>query len=82
MEKHADLKSAVIKPAHRSDDDFLRSPSVPRFAGLRFNFVVAAPEGSKPLRDLTPQFLRALHLELFTKSSFCRLFTSSSVLSY
>jgi len=32
---------------------------------LRFNFVAAA----HPLVRLTPQFLRALHLELFTKPS-------------
>jgi len=29
---------------------------------------------------LSPQFLRALHLELFTKPSFRWLFTSSSIL--
>ena len=28
---------------------------------------------------LSPQFLRALHLELFTKPSFCQLFTKSSL---
>jgi hypothetical protein len=33
---------------------------------LRFNFVVAA----HLLVRLAPQFLRALHLELFTKPSF------------
>jgi hypothetical protein len=43
-------------------DDFVKSPS----AALRGNFVVAA----HPVVRLTPQFLRALHLELFTKSSF------------
>jgi hypothetical protein len=36
-----------------------KSPS----AALRFNFVIAA----HPDVRLTPQFLRALHLELFTK---------------
>jgi hypothetical protein len=43
-------------------DGFVKSPS----AALRFNFVVAA----HLLVRLTPQFLRALHLELFTKPSF------------
>jgi len=47
-------------------DDFVKSPSVPLGAGLRGNFVAAA----HPLVRLTPQFLRALHLELFTKPSF------------
>ncbi len=51
-------------------DGFVKSPS----AALRFNFVVAA----HLLVRLTPQFLRALHLELFTKPSFRRLFTRSS----
>jgi len=36
---------------------------------LRFNFFMRSLRG-EALRDLTPQFLRALHLELFTKSSF------------
>jgi len=40
-------------------DGFVKSPS----AALRFNFVVAA----HLLERFTPQFLRALHLELFTK---------------
>jgi hypothetical protein len=42
-------------------DGFVKSPS----AALRCNFVIAA----YPLVRLTPQFLRALHLELFTKPS-------------
>jgi hypothetical protein len=42
-------------------DGFVKSPA----AALRFNFVVAA----HPLVRLTPQFLRAWHLELFTKPS-------------
>jgi hypothetical protein len=42
-------------------DGFAKSPS----AALRFNFVPAAHMGVR----LTPQFLRALHLELFTKPS-------------
>jgi hypothetical protein len=46
-------------------DGFVKSPAVPLGAGLRFNFVVAA----HPLVRLTPQFSRALHLELFTKPS-------------
>jgi hypothetical protein len=51
-------------------DGFVKSPS----AALRCNFVVAAHLSVR----LTPQFLRALHLELFTKPSFWRLFTRSS----
>jgi hypothetical protein len=43
-------------------DGFVKSPP----AALRFNFVVAAHLKVR----LTPQFLRALHLGLFTKSSF------------
>jgi len=43
-------------------DGFVKGPS----AALRFNFVAAA----HLLMRLTPQFLRALHLELFTKPSF------------
>jgi hypothetical protein len=43
-------------------DGFVKSPS----AALRCNFVVAAHQKVR----LTPQFLRALHLELFTKPSF------------
>jgi len=46
----------------------VKSPS----AAFRFNFVVAAHLEV----CLTPQFLRVLHLELFTKPSFWRLFTS------
>jgi hypothetical protein len=42
-------------------DDFGKNPS----AALRFDFVVAA---HLPMR-LPPKFLRALHLELFTKPS-------------
>jgi hypothetical protein len=44
-------------------DGLVKSPS----AALRFNFVIAA----HLLVRLIPQFLRALHLELFTKPSFC-----------
>jgi hypothetical protein len=51
-------------------DGFTKSPS----AALRFNFVAAA---HRTLR-FTPQFLRALHLELFTKPSFFGLFTGLS----
>jgi hypothetical protein len=47
-------------------DGLVKSPS----AALRFNFVVAAHRNVR----LTPQFLRALHLELFTKPSFLDLF--------
>jgi hypothetical protein len=43
-------------------DGFVKSPS----AALRFNIVVAAYLYVR----FTPQFLRALHLELFTKPSF------------
>jgi hypothetical protein len=43
-------------------DGLVKSPS----AALRCNFVVAA----HLLVRLTPQFLRALHLDLFTKPSF------------
>jgi len=43
-------------------DGLVKSPS----AALRGNFVFAA----HLLVRLTPQFLRALHLELFTKPSF------------
>jgi hypothetical protein len=43
-------------------DGFVKNPS----AALRFNFVVAAYLFVR----FTPQFLRALHLELFTKPSF------------
>jgi hypothetical protein len=53
-------------------DDSVKSPS----AALRFNFVVAV----HPEVRLTPQFLRAWHLELFTKSSGQRLFTRSSII--
>ena len=42
------------------NSDFVKSPS----AALRFNFVVAAYWFVR----FTPQFLRALHMELFTKS--------------
>jgi len=41
---------------------FVKSPS----AALRFNFVVAAHQKVRR----TPQFFRALQLELFTKPSF------------
>jgi hypothetical protein len=44
-------------------DDFVKNPS----AALRFTFVVAAYLQVR----LPPQFLCALHLELFTKPSFC-----------
>jgi hypothetical protein len=54
-------------------DGFVKSPS----AALRFNFVVAA----YLVVRFTPQFLRALRLELFTKPSFCWLFTTSSSLA-
>jgi hypothetical protein len=43
-------------------DGIVKSPS----AALRFNFVVAANLYVR----FTPQFLRAWHLELFTKPSF------------
>jgi hypothetical protein len=43
------------------NDGFVKSPS----AALRFNFVVAAYLYVR----FTPQFLRAWHLELFTKPS-------------
>jgi hypothetical protein len=43
-------------------DGLVKSPS----AALRGNFVVAA----HPSVRLPPQFLRALHLEFFTKPSF------------
>jgi hypothetical protein len=46
-------------------DGFVKSPS----AALRFNFVVAAYLYVR----FTPQFLRALHLELFTKPSLAAL---------
>jgi hypothetical protein len=54
-------------------DDFVKSPS----AALRFNFVVAEGRGGSPSRPISGnptgcpyhQFLRALHLELFTKPS-------------
>jgi hypothetical protein len=42
---------------------------------LRCNFVVAAHLEVR----LTPQFLRALHMELFTKPSFGWLFARSSI---
>jgi len=42
-----------------NDEGFVKSPS----AALRGNFVVSAHLEVR----LTPQFLRALHLELFTK---------------
>jgi hypothetical protein len=51
-------------------DGLVKSPSVPLEAGLRGNFVVAAHLFVR----LTPQFLRAWHLELFTKPSCCVLF--------
>ncbi|MCX5911989.1 MAG: hypothetical protein NTV04_08665, partial [Deltaproteobacteria bacterium] len=46
-------------------DGFVKSPS----AALRFNFVVAAYLYVR----FTPQFLRALHLELFTNPSLATL---------
>jgi len=46
-------------------DGLVKIPSVPLGAGLRFNFVVV-PRNAGYVR-LTPQFLRALQLELFTK---------------
>jgi len=44
-------------------DGFVKSPS----AALRCNFVVAAHLSVR----LTPQFLSALHLELFSQPSVC-----------
>jgi len=44
------------------NDDFVKSPS----AALCCNFVVAAHRYVR----LTPQFLRALHLELLAKPAF------------
>jgi len=55
-------------------DGLVKSPS----AALRGNFVVAAHLYVR----LTSQFLRALHLELFTKPSFWRLFARLSNLDY
>jgi len=46
-------------------DGLVKSPS----AALRFNFFMRSLRGEAH-RDLAPQFLRALHLELFTKPSF------------
>ena len=45
------LKSGpkLRKNLHPSEDGFVRSPSVPLGAGLRCNFVVAAPEGPRSL---------------------------------
>jgi hypothetical protein len=62
---HADQEKN--KGSHRCsrsefNDGFVKSPS----AVLRGNFVVAAQLYVR----LTPQFLRALHLGLFTKPSF------------
>ena len=48
----------------------VKSPS----AALRFTFIVAAYLNVR----FTPQFLRALHLELFTQPSGKRIFTRSS----
>jgi len=45
----------------KNEDGFVKSPS----AALRFKRSLRG----QPLRDLTPQFLRAWHLELFTKPS-------------
>ena len=53
-------------------DGFVNNPS----AALRFTFVVPAYCQVR----LTPQVLRALPLELFTKPSLWRLFTRSSTL--
>ncbi len=50
------------EPSKAKFDGLVKSPS----AALRFNFVVAAHLYVR----LTPQFLRALQLELFTKPSF------------
>jgi len=52
-------------------DGFVKNPS----AALRFNFVVAAYLSVR----FTPQFLRALHLELFTKPSLWRLLKKNQV---
>jgi len=51
-------------------DGLVKSPS----AALRFTFVVAACLYAR----FTPQLLRALHLELFTKPSSARFFAGSS----
>jgi len=45
----------------KNEDGFVKSPS----AALRFKRSL----GGQPLRDLIPQFSRALHLELFTEPS-------------
>jgi hypothetical protein len=57
----------VSSPFSKPFDGPVKSPS----AALRFTFVAAA----YLLVHLTPQFLRAWHLELFTKPSFCGFFT-------
>jgi hypothetical protein len=61
-------------------DDFVKSPSVPLGAGLRFNFVVCpAKRGiSAPHSSVFARFVPPVAGELFTKSSFRRLFTRSS----
>ena len=58
-------KGRRVELRKRNLDGLGKSPS----AALRFNFLVAAPKGHFP-----PQFLRALHLELFTKPSFRHFF--------
>jgi purine nucleosidase len=70
MEKSMAQGARRTGKAKTEGDDFVKSPS----AALRGNFVVAA----HPYVRLTPQFLRALHLELFSKSSIHRFFTRSS----
>jgi len=56
-----------VSPLDESDG-FVKSPS----AALHFTFVVAAHLKVR----LTPQFLCAVHLELFTKPSFCAFYES------
>jgi hypothetical protein len=53
---------------------FVKSPP----AAVRFNFFMRSLRGDA-LRDLTPQFLRALHPELFTKPACPCLFKDPAV---
>ena len=67
----------ILPPGVIKIDGLVKSPSVPLGAGLRFNFVAAV----YCFVRFAPQFLRALHLELFAKPSFRRLFTGASLLT-
>ncbi|MBP1717505.1 MAG: hypothetical protein H6Q43_943, partial [Deltaproteobacteria bacterium] len=55
---------------------FVKSPSVPLEAGLRCNFILAAPKG--PHSSVFARPVPPVAGELFRKPSLCRLFTRAS----